>query len=53
MKKSLGILMGVLCLFAFSCADPSVEKGETEKEVDLTFSLLQLFIKQKTGIQKI
>lgn len=39
MKKSLGILMGVLCLFAFSCADPSVEKGETEKEVDLTFSL--------------
>lgn len=52
MKKSLGILMGALCLFAFSCTDPSsdssensgnnggvVEKGENEKEVDLTFSL--------------
>lgn len=47
MKKSLGILMGVLCLFAFSCADPSsdssensgnnggvVEKGETTGKND-------------------
>ncbi len=52
MKKSLGILMGALCLFAFSCAESSsdssentgnngevVEKGETAKEADLTFSI--------------
>lgn len=52
MKKSKisGILMGALCLFAFSCADPSAEKGETEKEVDLTFSLPAVY---KTERQKI